>query len=404
MVSVKRRLSIDASEDSNHNKAAKTDELSREERQERVFANMRLRRIIKENHASTIHQLAFFFNNKNFSGPVGIDMQKTFDKRGSVQREQTDTSNVLASVGGCQMSVYDNEHCGDHLDIMSNFDLSLQQDGEVKRELHTFCWLYRENDAWLATAGTDTQIHIISLALSQEMVILEGHAKTIHDLQPHPQRDNYVLSTSKDGTMRLWDVDKKKCLVIFEADATVTCFSPSGNTFISGTSRGELRQWTIPDDLDKHEEPIRVQKKQSKLYKKLHGDNYIDCIRYANGHVISKSSNGRIEIWEADTEKHIRSIRIRTGECCSRFDVSLDENYLCAGNSSGSVFVYNLHTGKLIAELSHRRSNKAVRCCTFTRDCRQILVGGEEGFMLRYDYIDDATLEEWANWRKPENS
>lgn len=103
MVSVKRRLSIDASEDSNHNKAAKTDELSREERQERVFANMRLRRIIKENHASTIHQLAFFFNNKNFSGPVGIDMQKTFDKRGSVQREQTDTSNVLASVGGCQV-------------------------------------------------------------------------------------------------------------------------------------------------------------------------------------------------------------------------------------------------------------------------------------------------------------
>lgn len=44
------------------------------------------------------------------------------------------------------------------------------------QELHTFCWLYRENDAWLATAGTDTQIHIISLALSQEMVILEGHA------------------------------------------------------------------------------------------------------------------------------------------------------------------------------------------------------------------------------------
>lgn len=31
--------------------------------------------------------------------------------------------------------------------------------------------------------------------------------------------------------------------------------------------------------------------------------SWLDCIRYANGHVISKSSNGRIEIWEADTEK-----------------------------------------------------------------------------------------------------
>ena len=108
MVSVKRRLSTDASEESsnNNNKIAKTDELSREQRQERVFANMRLRRIIKENHASTIHQLAFFFNNKNLSGPVGIDLQKTFDKRGSVQRDQTDTSNVLASVGGCQVHTH----------------------------------------------------------------------------------------------------------------------------------------------------------------------------------------------------------------------------------------------------------------------------------------------------------
>lgn len=106
MVSVKRRLSTDESEGSSNNKVAKTDELSREQRQERVFANMRLRRIIKENHASTIHQLAFFFNNKNFSGPVGIDLQKTFDKRGSVQRDQTDTSNVLASVGGCQVHTH----------------------------------------------------------------------------------------------------------------------------------------------------------------------------------------------------------------------------------------------------------------------------------------------------------
>lgn len=106
MVSVKRRLSTDESEGSSNNKVAKTDELSREQRQERVFVNMRLRRIIKENHASTIHQLAFFFNNKNFSGPVGIDLQKTFDKRGSVQRDQTDTSNVLASVGGCQVRTY----------------------------------------------------------------------------------------------------------------------------------------------------------------------------------------------------------------------------------------------------------------------------------------------------------
>ncbi|KAI7858713.1 WD40-repeat-containing domain protein [Circinella umbellata] len=242
---------------------------------------MRLRRIIKENHGSDVNQLGFFFNNKNFSAPVGIDVRKTFDKRGSVQREQTDTSNVLATVGGCQLNVYDNEHCGDHLDIMSNFDLSLLQDKQedpVRRELHTFCWLYRENDAWLALAGTDGLIHIVSLANSREINILHGHTKTIHDLQTHPSSDNYILSTSKDGTVRLWDVDAKRCLVIFEADATVTCFDQTGEKFISGNSRGELREWIIPKDIipiENEDEPLIITKKDSKLFKKYNGDNYI---------------------------------------------------------------------------------------------------------------------------------
>lgn len=156
------------------------------------------------------------------------------------------------------MNVYDNEHCGDHLDIMSNFDLSTQDDQDkTRKDLHTFCWLYRENDAWLAAAGADGLIHIVSLANSQEIDILAGHTSKLHyickiiawgcennlktiyicllesinDLQTHPFSDNYILSTSKDGTIRLWDVDARKCLVIFEADASVTvsyplCFCP----------------------------------------------------------------------------------------------------------------------------------------------------------------------------------
>ncbi|KAI9494347.1 WD40-repeat-containing domain protein [Zychaea mexicana] len=238
---------------------------------------MRLRRIIKENHGTDVNQLAFFFNNKNFSAPVGIDVTKTFDKRGSVQREQTDTSNVLATIGGCQLNVYDNEHCGDHLDIMSNFDLSVLQNKEedpVRRDLHTFCWLYRENDAWLALAGTDGLIHIVSLANSKEIAILHGHTKTIHDLQTHPSSDNYILSTSKDGTARLWDVDAKRCLAIFEADATVTCFDQTGEKFISGSARGELREWIIPKDVPENE-TLTITKKDSRLFKKYHGDNYI---------------------------------------------------------------------------------------------------------------------------------
>ncbi|OAD71878.1 hypothetical protein PHYBLDRAFT_80559 [Phycomyces blakesleeanus NRRL 1555(-)] len=377
-------------------------ELSRDERQERVFANMRLRRIVKENHG----QISFFFNNKNFAGPVGIDHNKTFDKRGAVQRDQTDTSNILATVGGCQLNVYDNEHCGDHLDIMSNFDLTAgnTEESTVKQNLLTFCWLYREGDAWLATGGSDRKIHIISLANSEEICILEGHTKTIVDIQAHPKNDKHILSTSKDGTMRLWDVDTKKCLVLFEAESTIACFHPSGTKFVSGGSRGELREWQIPNHtvFDGMDDYITVEKRHSRVLKKVHGESYIDCIRYANGNLLSKSINGRIEYWDPESDKMMRSFRVRTGENFSRFDVSLDERFIGVGTSQGSVFIYNIDTGKMVAELAHRRSTKSVRCCAFSLDCRQMVCAGEDGFIWRYDFIEDATLEEWANWKKSE--
>lgn len=33
---------------------------------------------------------------------------------------------------------------------------------------------------------------------------------------------------------------------------------------------------------------------------------------------------------------------------------------------------------------------------------RQVIAAGEDGYIWRYDYIDDATLAEWAKW-KPTN-
>lgn len=35
-------------------------------------------------------------------------------------------------------------------------------------------------------------------------------------------------------------------------------------------------------------------------------------------------------------------------------------------------------------------------------DCikRQIVVAGEDAFIMRYDYIDNITLDEWAKWKK----
>ncbi|KAF8980761.1 hypothetical protein BGZ46_003723 [Entomortierella lignicola] len=379
---------------------------SRIDQLERIFKNLRLRRIVKENHSSEINQLAFCLNQRHNKTPFGLDQVKTFEKRGAVKRDPMDNSNILGTTGGPQANIYDNEHCGDHLDIMSHFLLDPvgEEGAEELPEMLTCCWLHQPQDAILATAGTDRVIHVLSLARSKELVRLIGHNHTVTDIQAHPTKDEYLLSASKDGTVRMWNILTGKCLLIFEYKASVVCFIPSakGQVFLTGGYNGEVRQWNVPEFESEPGEPIVTPASESRILQSNLHSARIDCIRIANNKVLSKSVNGKVEYWDHETLQLIKTFTIKnTSSNQCRFDVSLDELFFCVGTSNGSVYIYNIDTGRTVTELKHRRSTKAIRTCIFARDSRTVICAGEDSFIWRYDYATDETLNEWANW-KPE--
>ncbi|KAG0197657.1 hypothetical protein BGX28_008849 [Mortierella sp. GBA30] len=378
------------------------DHLDRTERLEAIFKNLRLRRIVKENHSSEVNQLAFCLNPRHNKTPFGLDQVKEFEKRGAVKRDPSDNSNVLGTTGGPQANIYDNEHCGDHLDIMSHFLLDPvgEEGAEELPEMLTCCWMHQPQDAILATAGTDKVIHILSLARSKELIRLSGHNHTITDIQAHPSKDEYLLSASKDGSVRMWNILTGKCLLIFEIKASVVCFNPDteGRTFLTGGYNGEVREWSVPSLDSEPEEPIVVLANESRILQSNLHSARIDCIRFAGGKVLSKSVNGKVELWDPNTLQHNRTFTIKntaSNQC------RLDELFFCAGTSNGSVYIYNIATGRTVTELKHRRSTKAIRTCIFSRDSRTVICGGEDSFIWRYDYVTDETLNEWATW-KPE--
>ncbi|KAF9129990.1 hypothetical protein BGW39_003595 [Mortierella sp. 14UC] len=365
---------------------------NKSEQLEAIFKNLRLRRIVKENHASEINQMAFCLNQRHNKTPFGLDHIKIFEQRGAVKRDSWDNSNILGTTGGPQANIYDNEHCGDHLDIMSHF--LLDPVGEEGAEEFP--------DAILATAGTDKVVHILSLSRSKELVRLTGHNHTITDIQAHPFNDDYILSASKDGSVRMWNILTGKCLFIFEIKASVVCFNPitEGKTFLTGGYNGEVREWPIPTLDIEPEEPVVVLANESRVLQAGLHSARIDCIRFAKGKVLSKSVNGKVEYWDPETSAHIRTFTIKnTSSNQCRFDVSMDELFFCVGTSNGSVYIYNIDTGRTVTELKHRRSTKAIRTCIFARDSRTVVCAGEDSFIWRYDYVTDETLNEWANWK-----
>ncbi|KAJ1974682.1 hypothetical protein H4R35_003497 [Dimargaris xerosporica] len=374
--------------------------------QDKVFKNMRLRRILRENHGKTLHQVSLFLNAKHQEHlPFGLGLQKTFDRQGAVERDEHDTSNLLATVGGPQASIYDNEHCGDHLDIMSNFHLGAGDADAEPAEFFTCCWVHQDEDALLAVGGSNHLIHILSLAYSKELARLAGHTGCITDLQIHPHNDYHLLSAAKDGTVRLWDLRINQCVCIFQASANVVAYHPSGTSFICGTTRGRIEQWFIPAELYSSApnattvdaEIPQVTEGNLLLKYNVGMSESIVCLHLLEKQLVFSNAGGLIvrANYGGEILKEMRIKNNNMNKC--RFDLSLDKQYLAVGNAQGVVLVYHLETGKLLAELKHKRSVKAVKSCVFTRDCRSILYGTDDAFLWRYDYIDDATLAEWAS-------
>ncbi|KAJ1723020.1 hypothetical protein LPJ61_005868 [Coemansia biformis] len=367
---------------------------------EHIFRNLRLRRIVRENHNGTVAQIALMFYRPGDRGLGGHGMggmpayERAFDKRGSAVREADDSSNLLVSVGHTQASVFDNENCGDHLDIMSHFQL----DEDEARAFRSCCWIRTPGDALFAVAGEDRLVHLISLAWTREIRVLRGHTDTIVDLQPHPTDGRFLLSVGCDQTVRIWSVLSGACLCVYRCAATAARFHPEGTSVFVGSPAGDVWRWPVADLADTGAAPLEftpADGTQVVVGKRGLG-SAIDCLRFAQSHLLVKNTAGRIEYWDLQAAALIRSFSVRHhGVSVSRFDVSYDDKYVCVGNGQGEVFIVSIDSGKTIRRLTHKRSVRAVTCALFSRDCRGVVYAGEGGFIWRYDYVDDETLAEW---------
>ncbi|KAL1920946.1 uncharacterized protein VTP21DRAFT_11581 [Calcarisporiella thermophila] len=381
----------------------------RDEMQENIFKNFRLRRVIRENHGQDTTRAVFFFD----ADHIGPHQDFEHDSRLALEKNPQDTCNIVATVGGAQVNIYDNEHCGDNLDLVSHFTLDPSENRKTqtsRKELNACCWIRKGYDGYLITAGKDTMIHILSMLTSQEVKVLSGHSKPIVDLQRVPNSKSYIMSASRDGTVRLWNIDTENCLAIYEVDASVIAIEPSGKQFFTGGFKGDIRRWDLPSLDYIPESPKVFGRLESQLVtlighpgngKKPHGDSPIDCIRFAGEHIVSKSTNNRMEMWDPETFQHIRSFKVKNSiDNVCRFDISLDGKFLAVGGSNGNAYIYNLRTGKVVVELSHRRAVKAIRACAFSHDCRNVICTTQGATVLRYDYVPAETLEKWDKWQE----
>lgn len=224
-----------------------------------ALEHLKLKTVVKESHGTPVHSLSF-----NHISP--------------------DCDNLFATVGADQATIYDDAHMGDYVSVVVHFTNQATEHAEGG-ELQASCWInpqawtaHPHGDACLAVSGPDPAISIISVVEACVVKLLKGHVKDVVDLSSAASKSNLLLSLSRDGNLRLWDVKTEVCLSSVTSDATCAALAPDGGSLVVGTSRGRLFSYRIGENGAGATVIIEDSKTEMKVASGAGHSEAIDCL------------------------------------------------------------------------------------------------------------------------------
>ncbi|KAK2792043.1 hypothetical protein FQN52_004153 [Onygenales sp. PD_12] len=219
---------------------------------------------------------------------------------------------------------------------------------------------------------------------SQPVQEYEGHTASVVDLSwsKGPSKNNFLLSTSMDKTVRLWHVTRNECLCCFKHSDFVTSisFHPQDDRFfLAGSLDCKLRLWSIPD--------------KSVAFWATVPDMITSVAFTPDGkQSIAGCLNGLCLIYETDglkiqSQVHVRSARGRNakGSKITGIDTIVqppdDPNgsvKLLITSNDSRIRLYNFRDRNLEAKFRGNENSSSQIRATFSSDGRYIICGSED--------------------------
>ncbi|KAB1210296.1 putative WD repeat-containing protein C3H5.08c [Morella rubra] len=182
-------------------------------------------------------------------------------------------------------------------------------------------------------------------------------AEPVTCIQFNPVDDNYFITGSIDGKVRIWGVSEKR--VVDWADVrdviTAICYQPDGSGFIVGSITGTCRFYDASGKHLKRDAQIRIQGRKRNSAKKITG---IQFSQEVSQRVMIASEDSKLHIFDGiDAVNRYRGLPKSGGQMSASF-TSSGRHIISVGEDS-RVYLWN-HNEPCIPS---SRKTKSVRSC-----------------------------------------
>ncbi|MSQ78220.1 MAG: WD40 repeat domain-containing protein [Flavobacteriaceae bacterium] len=165
--------------------------------------------------------------------------------------------------------------CGDG--VVSVFEKDSLSFIHAERISEESCRILAIQNDQMAIGSSDNHIYLYHVGGEKPVFLykLEGHTNSVFSLAFHPE-GKYLLSGSRDATMRVWDLEVRKCTQVINAHLLhlhQIVFSPAGNLFSTCSMDKSIKIWDAKFELLKVLEKPKLKAHNSSVNKLLWLDN-----------------------------------------------------------------------------------------------------------------------------------
>jgi hypothetical protein len=283
----------------------------------------------------------------------------------------------------------------------------LENANDVNLTLNACAWIVLQDvdtpieaesarDAWLAVAGADCVIHVLSIALCREIFQLFGHTDDIVALETCSGARELLLSLSAKGVVRVWNVVSRSCIAEYTTDATCIAVAPSGSMFYTGHANGAVRSWLMPLAVAVDTQMFNETSAMATVQLKRR----IVALRTARNAVIALDRRPTLSVLvdaaydsgvDSGTPVVARAVHHewsvpQTNEQCG-IDVSPDGLRVLLGDQAGDLSLFDIASGQRVGLKKAQSRLIALKRALWSLDCRDVVCVGDAPFVWRWKFM-----------------
>ncbi len=247
----------------------------------------------------------------------------------------------------------------------------LQQLAGHEKEVEAVC--FTPDGKWLLSASRDHTLRLWEVATGKDLRQFAGHHGTVYGVAVLPDGQR-ALTCSADKSIRLWNLVTGEEMKQFAGHAdrvySVAC-KPDGDHFLSASKDGTVRLWDIGTAEKPGKELKRLEGHQGAVF----GVDVSHDGRFA----VSGGDDQTARLWDIDTGKEIAKIKTPGPVHRVKFANDGKQVVLACGPE---VLCWNLETKKT---RSLDPPTDKVSAATFTANGKHVLGGGEDGLIRLWE-------------------